>query len=110
MHHSLLRKADWYKRTGTQLSQHSTMTGSKAVFKEMQKGVWDRPPNKCVKSRNYFSYFSTKTYVVGTQKNRLNETILLSSKKHMFKLIDKKLSTFLHPNVLLIWRPAGTCS
>ena len=26
----------------------------------------------------HFSYFSTKTYVVGTQKNRLNETVLLS--------------------------------
>ena len=26
---------------------------------------------------NYFSYFSTKTYVVGAQKNRLNETVLL---------------------------------
>ena len=25
---------------------------------------------------NLFSYFSTKTYVVGTQKNRLNETVL----------------------------------
>ena len=25
-----------------------------------------------------FSYFSTKTYVVGAQKNRLNETVLLS--------------------------------
>ena len=24
--------------------------------------------------KKYFSYFSTKTYVVGTQKNRLNET------------------------------------
>ena len=24
-------------------------------------------------------YFSTKTYVVGTQKNRLNETVLLST-------------------------------
>ena len=24
------------------------------------------------------SYFSTKTYVVSTQKNRLNETVLLS--------------------------------
>ena len=29
--------------------------------------------------KNYFSYFSTKTYVVGTQKNRLNETVLLST-------------------------------
>ena len=27
---------------------------------------------------NYFSYFSTKTYVVGTQKNRLNEKVLLN--------------------------------
>ena len=27
----------------------------------------------------YFSYFSSKTYVVGTQKNRLNETVLLST-------------------------------
>ena len=24
-------------------------------------------------SKNYFSYFSTKTYVVGNEKNRLNE-------------------------------------
>ena len=31
-------------------------------------------------SENYFSYFSTKTYVVGTQKNPLNETVLLSTK------------------------------
>ena len=27
----------------------------------------------------YFSYLSTKTYVVGSQKNRLNETVLLSA-------------------------------
>ena len=26
-----------------------------------------------------FPYFSTKIYVVGTQKNRLNETVLLST-------------------------------
>ena len=31
----------------------------------------------------YFSYFSTKTYVVGTQKNRLNETVLLSIKTYV---------------------------
>ena len=30
---------------------------------------------------NYFSYFSTKTYVVGTQMNHLNETV------NMFKLM-----------------------
>ena len=30
--------------------------------------------------KKIFSYFSTKTYVVGTQKNSLNKTILLSTK------------------------------
>ena len=34
-----------------------------------------RPPV----TENYFSYFSTKTYVVGTQKNRLNDTVVLSA-------------------------------
>ena len=29
--------------------------------------------------KNIFSYFSTKTYVVGTQKNLLNEMVLLST-------------------------------
>ena len=30
-------------------------------------------------AENYFSYFSTKTYVVGTQKNHLNEMVLLGT-------------------------------
>ena len=30
-----------------------------------------------------FSYFSTKTYVVGTQKNRFDETVLLSTKTYV---------------------------
>ena len=34
--------------------------------------------SECV-TKNLFSYFSTKSYVVGTQKNRLNETVLLST-------------------------------
>ena len=34
-------------------------------------------------------YISTKTYVVGTQKNHPNET------KHMLKLIGKKIFTIL---------------
>ena len=33
--------------------------------------------SECV-TKIHFSYFSTKTYVVGTQKNRLNETVVLS--------------------------------
>ena len=42
--------------------------------------------------KNNWSYFSTKTYAVGTQKNRLNDTVLLSIQngKSMFKLIDTK--------------------
>ena len=33
---------------------------------------------ECV-PKKYFSYFSTKTYIVGAQKNCLNETVLLSA-------------------------------
>ena len=36
------------------------------------------PPDKSV-LLNYFVYFSTKTYVVSTQKNRLDETVLFST-------------------------------
>ena len=32
-----------------------------------------------VRIEKHTSYISTKTYVVGTQKNRLNETVLLST-------------------------------
>ena len=32
-----------------------------------------------VRIGNYFLYFSAKTYVVDTQKNRLNEKVLLST-------------------------------
>ena len=35
--------------------------------------------SECV-TEFFFSYFTTKAYVVGTQKNSLNETILLSTK------------------------------
>ena len=37
-----------------------------------------RPSDKSVQQKKN-SYFSTKTYVVDTQKNRLNETVLLSN-------------------------------
>ena len=55
--------------------------------------------------QNYFSYFSTKTYVVGTQKNRLDETVLCSFEhpKHMFKLMDKKIIAILRLLFLLNW-------
>ena len=37
-----------------------------------------RPLVKRAYQKKLHSYFSTKTYVVGTQKNRLNETVHLS--------------------------------
>ena len=40
-------------------------------------GPMNRPPGKCV--TEFCFYFLTKTYVVGTQKNRLDETVLLST-------------------------------
>ena len=58
---------------------------------------------------NNSSYFLTKTYVVGTQKNRLNETVLLST-QNMFKLMGKKIMTILCSKVLLIWMYVGACA
>ena len=49
---------------------------------------------KCV-IKNIFSYFSSKTYVVGTHKNRLDETVLLSTQNKMFKMMGKKIFTIL---------------
>ena len=43
-------------------------------FKAIQIASVNMPLVKSV-----HSYFSTKTYVVGTQKNRLNEMVLLST-------------------------------
>ena len=53
------------------------------------------PLDKSVQLKNFFFYFSTKTYVVGTQKNRLNETVLLSTPRKMLKLMDNKIFTIL---------------
>ena len=41
-----------------------------------------------------FFYFSTKTYVVGTQKNRLDETVLLSTQNICKKLWVRKYLHF----------------
>ena len=45
--------------------------------------------------KDVFIYLTAKTYVVGTQKNCLNEMVLLSTKDKsfkMFKLVGKKYS------------------
>ena len=36
-------------------------------------------PKIRVRDEKLFSYFSNKTYIVGTQKNRLTEMVLLST-------------------------------
>ena len=46
------------------------------------------------KFKNLFSYFSTKTYVVGIQKNLLMRR-LFDQPKQMFKLVDKKITALL---------------
>ena len=45
-------------------------------------GLETGPRIECV-TENYFCYFSTKTYVVGTQKNRLDKTVCLSTKTYV---------------------------
>ena len=48
------------------------------ILENRCKYVVHMPPDKCVYNKKCLSYFSTKTYVVGTQKNNLIETLLLS--------------------------------
>ena len=46
-------------------------------------------------SKEIFSFISTKAYVVSTQINRLNETVLLSNAaKHLFKRKGKTIYNF----------------
>ena len=61
---------------------------------------------RCVTEKQ-LSYFSTKTYVVGTQKNRLNETVLLSTQNIRNKLWVIKYLQFYAENVCLS-KPVGT--
>ena len=49
------------------------------IYFGMGEGFVGRPPEKRAHLKIIFSYLSTKTYVVGVQKNRLNETVLLST-------------------------------
>ena len=49
-----------------------------------------------------FFYFSTETYVVGSQKNRLNETVLLSTQNNMLKVLGKKIFPILRRFFLFI--------
>ena len=42
------------------------------------------PHRLCALDINLFSYFSIKSYVVGTQNNGLNETVILSGQNMCF--------------------------
>ena len=53
------------------------------------------------KKINKISFFPIKTYVVGTQKNCLDETVLLST-QNILKLIGKEIFTILRSKMLLI--------
>ena len=50
---------------------------------------------------NLFCYFSTKTYVVGTEMDLLNETVLLETKRTLFNLLIRETSHFLCYEILL---------
>ena len=57
------------------------------------------PDSEAIK--NLFSYSSTKTHVVGTQKNRLIETVLLSTQNTCLKGCERKYSKFYKLKVCL---------
>ena len=40
---------------------------------------------------------------MGTQKNRLNETVLLSTQKHMFKLMGNEINAISGAQTVLLW-------
>ena len=48
----------------------------------------------------HFSYFSTKTYVLGTQKNRLREMAPFSIQNTFCRLIRKISHLYVHETVL----------
>ena len=58
--------------------------------------VESRHPDKSAHSEKTFLHLILirKTYVVGTQKNRLNETVLLSTPKHMLNIGEKNISIY----------------
>ena len=60
------------------------------LIENICSGYSKEPFILCIAEFNYFLYFSSKIYVVDTQKNRLNETVLLSIQNTCFKLMSKK--------------------
>ena len=63
-------------------------------------------PGPQIRVRNWklFSYFSTKTYVVGAQRNRLNDLLLLSTQNLCLNWVIRKYSQ-LHAKKLYVPGP-----
>ena len=55
---------------------------NKGIDQSVQQHVFTSREERVISS--YFSYISTKTDVVGTQKNRLNEMVLFSTQNTFF--------------------------
>ena len=71
-------------------------TGNKHSFWGLINLITGQGSRKECILENYFLFFSSKTYVVGTQKNCLNETVLLSTQNTcLIKLMGKKRITIL---------------
>ena len=77
------------------------------IWVKITKSTLRHTPNFIKTSRfecvfeNKFSYFLTKTYVVGTQKNRLNETVLLSTQNTCLNWRVRKYSQIYSQNISL---------
>ena len=62
---------------------HFIEIAAKSLVKVVVKEV-AAENNDNITLKNIFSYFSSKKYVVGSQKNRLNEMVLLSTQNIYF--------------------------
>ena len=56
---------------------------------------------ECLQS-NLLSHFSTKTYVLGPQKNRRNETVLLSTKLYVKSDVEENVNDFTLKNCVYL--------
>ena len=74
---------------GVQMTKIATSKERVDTFLQIELYIFNRPLVKSVYQKS-ISYFSTKTYVVGTQKNSLNEKVILSTQN-----MGKKIFTIL---------------
>ena len=73
-HGDVILTSQW--RHGSTYGEHAAVS----FFHSLGPGLWDYKNYECEGGiEYYFLYFSSKTYGVGTQKNRLNETVPLST-------------------------------